>query len=535
MSAATLGARVKAAREAAGLSQRQLGIDSGLASRIESGKAVDPGIATMTAIAKATGKTIDELMGAPASAVRMVPLCDIEADPQNPRTVDVANTVDAAFVDSIREHGLLQAVTVRRMPADHEGAAWRIAYGGRRHAALVLIHGPKAKVPVPVLVTEAQGGDLLLKQLVENIARADMNPADLAEAIHCLVEEKMDTASLAAVLKKGRRWVQEQASVGRWLTVENTEALRKGRLNISQAVAIAAEHDAERQNKLAAHAELQGLTEDEIRAIIADRKAKETAAKTEAEEAKQPALIEDVPGPAWPKPNNHGVFTEVPKTYTWHGKRGGFSVRLVQFSDDQWAVGYNCDWRVSSGHPGRGSSTGPSTHWTEPTAAAAFLEVARRNYPMFVECAKRWPEDRVAVAQLHSWILLRLGEVGASPEAIDAWFTDYPPPEKPSAKPAPAPTPSSNNRKVRMLPDVDITKAPTWAAPMVDALFMYHTGRQAFLCKGWLHMAKTFSEHMDADQEELRALFNRAAWANDTEGKPFDFGGAVVRLLDAPA
>ena len=113
----------------------------------------------------------------------MVPLCDIEADPENPRTVDVANTVDAVFVDSIREHGLLQAVTVRRMPADHAGSAWRIAYGGRRYAALVLIHGPKAKVPVPVLVTEAEGrGSILIGSGAEAVKRG-IKAGDLAKTI----------------------------------------------------------------------------------------------------------------------------------------------------------------------------------------------------------------------------------------------------------------------------------------------------------------------------------------------------------------
>jgi hypothetical protein len=99
------------------------------------------------------------------------------------------------------------------------------------------------------------------------------------------------------------------------------------------------------------------------------------------------------------------------------------------------------------------------------------------------------------------------------------------PSPKTSAKPKAAPAPKP----------IDIREPPTWAQPIVGAHFMYHTGRQAFLCKGWRHLAKTFSEHQDADQEELRALYERSSWANDVNGEPFDFGGAVVRLKDAPA
>lgn len=533
MSAATLAGRVKAAREAAGLSMRAVaGVDHSLLSRLESGKITDPGIGTLTAIAKATGKTVDELMGAPASAVRMLPLCDIEADPENPRRVDVANTVDADFVDSIRTQGLLQAVTVRRMPADHDGAPWRIAFGGRRYAALSMIHGPKSKQPVPVLVLHGDdAADLLLKQLVENIARADMNPADLAQAIATLVDKDQDTAAIATALKRGRRWVQEQASVGRYLTPGNIESLRKGALNISQAVAIAAERDPTRQDKLGAHASLQSLTEDEIRAIIADGKAKEATAKAEAEAVQQPALI---PTPkTWPTPNEHGVFDkeDVSELRNWSkAKRGHLQVSVLQFDEHKFASGFAWQWRTAGG-----GSPLSATQGVQKTAAIALLDAVRRPFESMRKAAEGHPEDIIPLRELHVVITTWLRNLRATDRVMQDWEKNHPAPELPKAKPAPAPTPSSNNRKVKMLPAVDITKAPTWAAPMVDALFMYHTGRTAFLCKGWVHMAKTFAEHLDADQEELRALYDRAAWANDLDGKPFDFGGAVVRLVDAPA
>ena len=531
MSAATLGARVKAAREAAGLSMRGIdGVDHAQISRIESGKATDPGIATMTAIAKATGKTVDELMGAAASAVRMVLLCDIEADPENPRTVDVANTVDAAFVDSIREHGLLQAVTVRRMPADHEGAAWRIAYGGRRHAALALIHGPKAKVPVPVLVTEAEGGDLLLRQLVENIARADMNPADLAQAVHKLVEAKMDTASLAAVLKKGRRWVQEQASVGRWLTPENTEALRNGRLNVSQAVAIAAEHDPEQQNKLAAHAELQGLSEDEIRAIIADRKAKETQDELAAEAAREPALFAQSGEKTWPTPNEDGVFDDddAGEIRNWSkGKRGHLQLKVLQFDEHKFTGATDWQWRT------RGGLAPLSAHGVQRTAAIALLNAVRQPYRSMCAEAAGHPEDIVSLRELHVVLTTWLRNLRATDRVMQDWEKSCPPPELPKAKPAPAPAKAKAPSK---LPPIDISEPPKWAMPMVNQWFMYHAGRTAYLCKGWPRMVKTFVDDMGSrDHEEVRQLYDRNAWANDTEGQPFDFGGVVVRLTDAPA
>lgn len=536
---AAIGAVVKARRTALGLSQRALpGLDQTTLSKIESGTTADPSFSVAQKLSVALGVSLDELAGAPASAVRMIALRDIEADPLNPRTVDVANSVDAEFVESIKVHGLLQAITVREIAPDTEGFGKpiRVAMGGRRYAALVALHGPESGTLVPCKITDAAGEDLLLQQLVENVQRADMNAADLASAVGRLVAGGKDTQLLATSLKKGRRWVQEQASVHKWLTADGKDALRKGAITISQAVALAAEHDVEKQNNLMAHASLEGLNEDEIRAIIADRRAKDAEQSAAVREAEQPPLIADIPQEPtkYPTANEVGVFERPTKTLRWIHKRGHFSIELVQFGDHKWCTGYEHQWRIGSVNGG--SSGGPASRkgGVHQTAAIAFLDAARQNYPEMVRRASYHPEDLPAMRELHAWIGATLQSLPDVTHRVHMdWEKNNPAPEKPKAKAAAAPKPTP---KEPPLTRAAIVKVPAWAKPMALATFVILEGQRAHLVKGWADMAGlVFKLYEKEEPRTLRDLIARASWQDDTTGKPFDFGSVVYRITDKKA
>lgn len=545
MTGVTLGERVKARRVELGLAQGALpGLDHSTLSRIESGKMVDPGLEVTRKLAAGLGLSLEELVTGTPAAVRMIPLCQIEADPDNPRTVDVGlSTVDADFVTSVRTHGLLQAVTVRRRPPDAKTdslAAWRIAFGGRRYAALVLIHGPESQVLVPAKITEVEGDDLLLQQLVENVQRADMNPADLAEAITRLVAAGQNTDVLASALRKGRRWVQEQASVGKYLTPATKHGLRHGVLSISQAVALASEHDAEKQNTLAARAGLQNLNEDEIRAIIADDRAKEAIAIAAAEAAAQPSLIDGAaPMPAYPVANEHGVFEGKPDySFRWLHSRGELAIQLVQFGDHKWCAGAQVSWRVSS-VGGGGSSSAPSrkSH-AQQTAALAFLDCARDSYKSLLRWSADRPEDIPPMRALHEWVYDRLVQLGATGRVLLDWRNNNPAPTPPKVKAATSVTvPKPQRKKVeKPLTAADVQKLPAWGKPLKLAYFVVLEDGKVTLVKGWKAMARLmWNLYVLSEPDTLRDLIDRQRWADDTGGRPYDMAGIVLRVTDVKA
>jgi ParB/RepB/Spo0J family partition protein len=539
MSATTLAARVKSRREELGLSQRDIpGIDHSAVSKIESGKLKDPGFDLAGKLSKALGLTLDELGGAPASAVRMIELRAILPDPNNPRTINAGDAEDAAFVDSIRQLGLIQPLAVRRLVADEDAKGdheWMVVDGHRRLAGLWEIHGPKSKVLVPCRLVEADDTRTLLMQLVANVQRADMNPLDLANGVAGLVLAKMDTQEIADALGRKRRWVQEMASVGQHLVNGARNALQTGRITISQAVAIAAERDEKAQNELVTKACDGQLNEDEIRAITADRKERQREEEDAAKRSTQLDIEDFTPGKTkakYPTPNESGIFTGKPTIRArWTDRRGEFEIELYQFGDHKWCAGSRCAWRPSSVGGGSSSTGAARDRHKQSTAALAFLDCARDYYKGMCGRAKNWPEDVPAMHKLHDWITQQLTKLGATERVLADWRKNNPPPAKPKAK-KPAEKKEAARPKIEP-PPIDLTKPPLWAQPMADALFCVHDGRQAFLCRGWAQMAKTFA--IGADGHDLNALYARPNWQDDSDGKPFDFGSSVIRLVEAPA
>lgn len=510
MSAASLATRVKARREELGLSQRALpGIDQGLLSRIERGQAKDPGLDTMAKLAKGLGLSIEELATGTVSSVRMIELREIEADPQNPRAMQAGDAIDATLMDSIKGVGLIQPLAVRRQPEAGGTTPWMVVDGHRRYAALVTLHGPRSRIAVPCRLVEGDAKQTLLMQLVANVQRADMNPWDLARAIGQLVEQDMDTQAIADALGRKRRWVQEMASVGRRLYNHAAVELAGGRLSISQAIAIAAaEKDEPAQRALVERVKADNLNEDDIRAIAADQKA---AAKA------KPAQL-DIEELVPPKGKQTTAKSK------WTHRRGYIEIVVQQLGQHEFAAVYDYKWRQGGG------SGGVLKRAQKPrkTAAIAFLVAARQPYANVKAAAKGNPEDVAAAIEAWTWVYESLEKLGATQSDLTDWRLNNPPPAKPTSKP----TPSSINRKLKIEQPVDPTKPPAWAtAEWLAGPFMYHTGRRALLVHGWPKML----ELVLADGNgEVGDFYSRNAWQDDEDGKPFDYGSCVVRLVEAP-
>ena len=79
------------------------------------------------------------------------------------------------LVSSVREKGVIQPILVRPM---NDG--FQVVAGGRRYAAAKQAHGDDYEIPVVVRdLTDAEAEELAL---IENVQRADMSPAEEAEA-----------------------------------------------------------------------------------------------------------------------------------------------------------------------------------------------------------------------------------------------------------------------------------------------------------------------------------------------------------------
>ena len=142
---------------------------------------------------RALGRGLDALLPAAAPSnygERSVFLCPVERlEPQKGQPRQHFDEVELEELSqSIREHGLIEPLVVRRA-AGAEGQAaserFQIIAGERRWRAAQRA-GLKDVLVVVKDVSPRQAFELAL---VENVQRADLNPIEVAEALHRLVEE----------------------------------------------------------------------------------------------------------------------------------------------------------------------------------------------------------------------------------------------------------------------------------------------------------------------------------------------------------
>ncbi|MEL6761756.1 MAG: ParB/RepB/Spo0J family partition protein, partial [Myxococcota bacterium] len=129
------------------------------------------------------------------SGLRTIAIEQIDPNPTQPRKQFDGDQLDE-LAASIREHGVLQPVVVRRA-----GERYQLVAGERRWRATA-----KAGLhEIPALVKELADDAALAVALVENVQRQDLDPIEEAEAYHRLVSEHaLSHEELARIVGKSR-------------------------------------------------------------------------------------------------------------------------------------------------------------------------------------------------------------------------------------------------------------------------------------------------------------------------------------------
>ena len=122
----------------------------------------------------------DDVMKTESTGSLSLPISMVESCSSQPRkSFDEASLAELA--ESIREHGIIQPLTVREMPNGY----YQIIAGERRWRASRLA-GLKE---VPVRVIEADDRRTAELALVENLQREDLNPIEEAKGYKTLIDE----------------------------------------------------------------------------------------------------------------------------------------------------------------------------------------------------------------------------------------------------------------------------------------------------------------------------------------------------------
>ena len=199
-----------------------------------------------------------------------LPISKVEPRSEQPREYFDQEALEA-LADSIRQYGLIQPITVRKLDSGY----YQIIAGERRWRASRLA----GLTEVPVRVIEADDRKAMELAMIENLQREDLNPIEEAKGYKLLIEEYGLTQEDAARSVGRSRPAVTNAMRLLMLTPPVMEMVEKGKLSAGHARAILSVSEPSKQ--LAAANEI-------IKKNYSVRKAEQLAARIAREPRQAP-------------------------------------------------------------------------------------------------------------------------------------------------------------------------------------------------------------------------------------------------------
>lgn len=142
----------------------------------------------------------------------------------------------SSLADSIRQHGLLQPIVVRKLPVPVRGKTYELIAGERRLRAFESL----GKSHIPAIARDANEAQSAVFALIENVQREDLNPLERSKALQRLIIDFSWTQQQAAE-KVGL----DRATVANLLRLNDLDpfsagCVREGRLTQGHAKALLA-------------------------------------------------------------------------------------------------------------------------------------------------------------------------------------------------------------------------------------------------------------------------------------------------------
>ena len=175
-------------------------------------------------------------------AIHMIPVAQIVPNRYQPRKTFVEEEL-RELVESVRQHGILQPVLVRRKNEDR----YELIAGERRFRAAKLAQLPA----VPAVIRKSSDDESTILSLIENIQRSNLNPVEEAKAYRQLIDDLGVTQE--AVAERVGRDRASVANICRMLSLsaEVQGMVASGRLTLGHAKVILGLKKAEDQLTLA--------------------------------------------------------------------------------------------------------------------------------------------------------------------------------------------------------------------------------------------------------------------------------------------
>ena len=188
---------------------------------------------------------------------------NIEANPFQPRTQFEKEAL-IELSESIKEHGIIQPVTVRKLGYDK----FQLISGERRFRASQIA----GLTEIPAFIRIANDQEMLEMALVENIQRQDLDAIEVAFSYQKLIEEcNLTQEQLSEKVSKKRSTVANYLRLLK-LPVEIQLAIRTKEISMGHARAIINIADEKLQVKIAKRIIAEGLSVRQVEELVKDKK-----------------------------------------------------------------------------------------------------------------------------------------------------------------------------------------------------------------------------------------------------------------------
>ncbi len=202
-----------------------------------------------------------------AGRICTIPITAISANPYQPRR-EFDDITLFSLANSIREHGLLQPLTVRRTVSSADAAEYQLIAGERRLRAAASI----GMTEVPCIILDADNRRTAELALIENLQRENLNMFEQAAAIAALIDiHAMTQEEIARTLSLSQSCIANKLRLLR-LTTEEREIILCSHLTERHARAFLRLKDLDVRRKTVQTVSEQGLnvahTEEYVDALL---------------------------------------------------------------------------------------------------------------------------------------------------------------------------------------------------------------------------------------------------------------------------
>jgi len=188
----------------------------------------------------AVSAAADAAPAPPTGGALEIPIAQIDPNPDQPRRVFDPGQL-ARLADSLRRHGVLQPVVVRRAP----GERYELLVGERRWRAAQ----SAGLSTIPAVVADVAPQDRLELALIENVQRHDLNPIELALAFRALAGSGLTQEEIGARVGFDRSSIANHLRLLE-LARELQSDVESGRLSMGHAKALLQVANPERRHHL---------------------------------------------------------------------------------------------------------------------------------------------------------------------------------------------------------------------------------------------------------------------------------------------